>query len=79
MGGGAERIDREVRDGVALFQHVFNTRGVEYADTQIFEFAGRSGGELLFRPVRNRAEALFDLAAKDYELAFPYAYLSAFL
>src|ERR1035437_2606910 len=52
-----------------LFQEVFNTLGVEHAYTQFFEVGRRSASQSLLRPSRNRAEALFDKAAKHRELA----------
>ena len=52
-----------------LRQQVFHTLGVEYAHAQFFEFRWRSAGQPLLRPTRYRAEALFDLAAKDRQFA----------
>jgi len=52
-----------------LFQEVFNTLGVEHTYAQFFEIGRRSASQSLFGPSRNRAEALFDNAAKDCEFA----------
>ena len=65
--GGRNRQDLRRRETtpVRLFQEVFNTLGVEHTYAQFLEVRLRSASQSLLRPTRHRAEALFDLSAKD--------------
>ena len=48
-----------------LFKKALDAFRVEHTDAQLFEFLRRELRKPLFRPVRDRTEPLFNLAAKD--------------
>jgi len=49
---------------------VFQALDLENTVGEVFQFGGRHATETLFRPIRQRTKAFFDLHADDLELTF---------